>query len=465
MGLFRLFQPVLVLAFYSVQFANGLPEPRQEGSQLKSLPLKIVLPPDIGKPIPRNGVVKKWAAFGDSYASGIGAGVRQSDTGDWTCSRYSEAYPSFLNKDLDGADAKTRKFFNFACSGSVTTVVKDNQVNGFEPDIDIATLSVGGNDIGFFNVVNNCIFQFWITTPCEQQIQITQGIIDSITFHKNLDDVIGAILARAFSPHFRLYMSGYAQFFNSITSQCNGVTWSYWQNRKNKPYLTQAFRQQLNTLTTNLNNAIQQAIDRANIIDQRRPVVFVDINDHFAGHRFCELEVTEPDPNNPNTLFFEWNSNKVTEDHNGPEVTPIVGPVTQASKAGPESQPTQAAKKSEEQDQSPNEPIQNLPGIGEEQDSISALYASWVQKQHDEDTTLLTAMPLPAESGGPQGSFPPHWWFDNLAKAFHPKPSGHRIIEDQILAAYGTNPPPWGGIPIPVPVSIKVPEPMTVGVS
>ena len=65
--------------------------------------------------------VKKWAALGDSYASGLGAGVRGSRDGDVTCSRYTESYPNVANVVLDNSPPADRQFFYTACSGSVST--------------------------------------------------------------------------------------------------------------------------------------------------------------------------------------------------------------------------------------------------------------------------------------------------------------------------------------------------------
>lgn len=65
--------------------------------------------------------VKKWAAMGDSYASGIGAGVRGINNGDTTCSRYTESYPNVMNVVLDGTGPINRQFQDNACSGAVST--------------------------------------------------------------------------------------------------------------------------------------------------------------------------------------------------------------------------------------------------------------------------------------------------------------------------------------------------------
>lgn len=329
--------------------------------------------------------VVNWAAMGDSYASGIGAGVRGDNSGDYVCSRYSEAYPNVMNIVLDGTGPVTREFFYVACSGAQTNNVRDDQAGNFVWDVDIATLSVGGNDIGFFEIINNCIFQFYITESCENQINIAQGKIDSEEFHSNLDGVLSKILGNARASQFRLYMSGYAHFWNVGSTQCDDVTWSYW-NRADPPKLTRDLRNKLNTLTSNLNNAINDAVGRANAADPRQPVVFVDYSPSFNTHRYCEDGVNEPDPNRSDTWFFEWET-------------------TEAAVLAAEEYP---------------------------EGSIERQYAEWIAQQQAEDGSLTPAS---------QGS---HWWVDSLAKVFHPKIDGHNAIKDVILASYAANPPHWG---------------------
>lgn len=110
---------------------------------------------------------------------------------------------------------------------------------------------------------------------------------------------------------------GYAHFWNVDTTQCYDVTWSYW-TRNNPPKLTQDLRRQLNDLTTQLNGAVTDAVDRANANDPRKPVVYVDYSNSFNTHRYCEDGVTEPDPNRADTWFFEWDTTEaytVTESH------------------------------------------------------------------------------------------------------------------------------------------------------
>ncbi|MDQ8046709.1 MAG: GDSL-type esterase/lipase family protein, partial [Patulibacter sp.] len=87
---------------------------------------------------------------GDSYTSGNGTGVFT----DTTCNR------SPLNWGQDYAAALRTKGFtvnvnNVACSGAVVSDL-DAQIKAITPDTDLVALTIGGNDVGFENIVIQC---------------------------------------------------------------------------------------------------------------------------------------------------------------------------------------------------------------------------------------------------------------------------------------------------------------------
>ena len=57
----------------------------------------------------------------------------------------------------------------------------------------------------------------------------------------------------------------------------------------------------MNNLALALNTAIKNTVDD---IDPLYNVHYVDYDSQFEGHRFCDVD--EPDPNNPDTWFFNW---------------------------------------------------------------------------------------------------------------------------------------------------------------
>lgn len=107
------------------------------------------------------GWVKSYAALGDSYAAGIGVGALESASDATECSRYDGGYPRKVQSIVNAEN------FQFvACSGDVSKDVVEKQ--GFklqntdpfrnEKKFDLITVSAGGNDVGFSDVLENCLF-------------------------------------------------------------------------------------------------------------------------------------------------------------------------------------------------------------------------------------------------------------------------------------------------------------------
>ncbi|GAB3457323.1 SGNH/GDSL hydrolase family protein [Actinophytocola sediminis] len=90
----------------------------------------------------------KYVALGDSYASGTGAGSYGDSGG---CKRSANAYAQLW------ANSHAPSAFSFvACSGAVTSDVLANQVSAVTSDTELVTISIGGNDAGFADVMTDC---------------------------------------------------------------------------------------------------------------------------------------------------------------------------------------------------------------------------------------------------------------------------------------------------------------------
>lgn len=92
------------------------------------------------------------AAFGDSYSAGIGAGrffQGSTDNRDNICARMTGSYPVHLQKMFDPEPS-----LDFlSCSGDILDDI-DKQVASLSgKKVDLATLSISGNDFNFANVV------------------------------------------------------------------------------------------------------------------------------------------------------------------------------------------------------------------------------------------------------------------------------------------------------------------------
>lgn len=117
-----------------------------------------------------------------------------------------------------------------------------------------------------------------------------------------IDDLIGNITSAA-PAIAKLMVIGYTAPFNSDTTACNDVSFSFLAGDRNPQYLTQSNRLSANGKITNLNGVLSAAVDRDN--GKGGPqVVFVDYSAAWDGHRFCEEGVSEPAKNHDNTWFY-----------------------------------------------------------------------------------------------------------------------------------------------------------------
>ncbi|KAH0559576.1 hypothetical protein GP486_003914 [Trichoglossum hirsutum] len=245
-------------------------------------------------------VINHWAALGDSYSAGPGAGD-VIDDGSPKCYRCTQSYPSQLNNNT-GMIGAPRTFEFVGCSGARTPDIQQ-QILKVSPDVQIATLTIGGNNVGFFRVLNACIYRFYgaRSGDCQTEINQANTHLASQDFPKEVTDAITTIMTKVPSTGFRLYVTGYAQFFNAATDQCDQASLGFW--RLSQPLLTKALRAQINTAVQALNVALKAIVDTYFKGDPR--VVFIDYDPDMETHRWCEEGTIEPMPNNPNNWIFD----------------------------------------------------------------------------------------------------------------------------------------------------------------
>jgi len=256
----------------------------------RSLTILLVLPSLVSSFNASAVSVRSYAALGDSYAAGDGAGSSRllPDVG---CGRFSRAYPVQIADDV-GLDVYCGTFKNLACGGASTSSVLRTQA----PWIgcaDIVTLTVGGNEVDFFLLLNECVHQWKPFSTCEAELAKARGLVQSTRFIDNFDRLIAGI-TRKLRPGAQLMVTGYAQFFNDITDQCGRISFS-----KTDPsnHLTKELRREFNQMVTMLNDVIKAAA-------AAHGALYVDMDMVFEGHRFCETGVVEPDPLRSDTWFF-----------------------------------------------------------------------------------------------------------------------------------------------------------------
>ncbi|KAF2811078.1 SGNH hydrolase [Mytilinidion resinicola] len=254
------------------------------------------------QPLRQYSWVRSFASIGDSYAAGLGAGNRI----DWSCSRYDHSYPSLLNSNGFLGENPNRTHQYLACSGATSEEVLVKQASALDDDLDVITVSAGGNDVGLSIIMNQCIYQFFMskTDACEDALNETWSKIEN-DLSGNLTALLDVLKPKLNKGHGKIYYTGYARFFATDDEICDNVTWAVWsyESQSAKQFLTLERRKIMNDMVQAVNKKIEEAVHKAG--DQ---VIFVDYDSFVAENkgRFCEAGVIEPDPNRNGLCFYEW---------------------------------------------------------------------------------------------------------------------------------------------------------------
>lgn len=251
-----------------------------------------------------------FVALGDSYSAGIGTGV--NDTED-DCRHGLHAYPMLIQNDIEEHfGPNSTSFQHLSCTGSAIDNLlsgsDSSQIDSFNTTstADFALLSIGGNDLGFFEIMNSCIFRFYsfYSGTCESALKNSEENLASPEFEHRLRIAIMEILDRVQwekRPWFTITVTGYARFFNDETDECDDCSFGVWWRG---PKLKRELRQRMNKMVMSVNGKIRDSIDAINARFTDPRVHFVDYDALFEGHRFCEPNVTEPDYGRNETWFF-----------------------------------------------------------------------------------------------------------------------------------------------------------------
>jgi lysophospholipase L1-like esterase len=147
----------------------------------------------------------EYAALGDSFSSGVGTG---SYTLSDSCKRGVYAYPWLVAQQR----ANTSLTF-VACSGAATGDVLASQIQHLGPTTDLVTITIGGNDIGFADLIYQCTLG-----DCSARLDSTRASLSTF-LPSRLDSVYAAIESNA--PAARVVVLGYPRMFS--TTGCFGT--------------------------------------------------------------------------------------------------------------------------------------------------------------------------------------------------------------------------------------------------
>ena len=199
-----------------------------------------------------------YVALGDSYSSGTGTRAYVDDG--TSCLRSTLAYPSLLAA-RSGYDLNFR-----ACSGAVIADVTSAQLGALSTSTSYVTVSVGGNDAGFADVLTTCAKPWWLGS-CTKAVDRARAYIDDI-LPARLATLYSQIRERA--PNARVIVAGYPQVFGD--EDCNALT-----------FFSGSERSKLNATADLINRRIGE-------VATSRGFSFADPTSRFVGHAVCAGE-------------------------------------------------------------------------------------------------------------------------------------------------------------------------------
>ncbi|MEU9800966.1 SGNH/GDSL hydrolase family protein [Streptomyces sp. NPDC051000] len=208
----------------------------------------------LGAAQPASAAGHRYVALGDSYSSGVGAGNYLSDSGD--CRRSTNAYPHLW------AAANSPSSFSFtACSGATTATVRSSQLGPLTSSTTLVSVTAGGNDVGFADVMQTCVLNSEAT--CVAAVEGAMAKMNN-TLPGSLSALYGDIRSRA--PQARVVVLGYPRFYKLSGSCVAG--------------LSEAERAAINRGSDTLNGVLAKQAASAGF-------TFSSVVDEFTGHEIC----------------------------------------------------------------------------------------------------------------------------------------------------------------------------------
>ena len=216
-----------------------------------------------------------YVALGDSYSSGTGTRDYLPDSG--RCMRGTKAYP-----ELWARSHHVDSFAFDACAGATTDDLIANQLGDLDRNTTLATMTIGGNDVGFAQVIRRCLLNDEAT--CERVVGGGE---------QRARDELPAKLDRAFhdvsrkAPNADVVVLGYPHI-NEL-GECD------------IPGYTEAKRARINKGADLLDGIIAKHARAAGLH-------YVDAREQFSGHAVCSADPWLNGPTLPLSESFHPNA-------------------------------------------------------------------------------------------------------------------------------------------------------------
>jgi lysophospholipase L1-like esterase len=204
-----------------------------------------------------SAAASQYVALGDSYSSGVGTRVFYEESGE--CDRSPDAYGPKIA-------AKRGYTLNFeACSGAKTPEVIEKQLGKLSSSTALVTITIGGNDAGFSNVMLNCALYYF---TCGSAISEANSYIEK-TLPGKLETTYKDIRAKATTAE--VIVLGYPKLFTKEGTTCN------------VNFLTSGNEKKMNESAEKLDAVIKKQAEA-------RGFKFVNPTSAFEAHEVCAKE-------------------------------------------------------------------------------------------------------------------------------------------------------------------------------
>lgn len=254
-----------------------------------------------------------YVALGDSFSSGEGvepfiSGTDEASPSENRCHRSEKAYPKLLDEDpLLNMTAFV------ACSGATTSNITDSgqwgepaQIDALSSTTDIVTITIGGNDIGFGDVLSTCTYlneppESWVLGQdaydeytCLNAMEDVEGKIygttlleDSGTFNQAITDVLQTVEGSV-GEDTKIFIVGYPYLFPTYENIEGSCQWGAYLGAQFTSTRS-ASEDEVNMLrhVTSILNA--QLIDAVEDIDNEN-ITYVDSTTQFENYNLCRWE-------------------------------------------------------------------------------------------------------------------------------------------------------------------------------
>ncbi|MFG2818331.1 SGNH/GDSL hydrolase family protein [Kitasatospora sp. NPDC048365] len=196
----------------------------------------------------------RYAALGDSYSAGVGAGSYTSESG--SCKRSTNSYP-YLWKAAHAPSA----FADTACSGARTGDVLSGQLGVLDSATTLVSITIGGNDAGFASTMQTCVLES--ESSCLSAVAAAKSYATN-TLPGKLDQVYSAIKSKA--PNAHVVVLGYPHLYKVPGSCIFGIS--------------DTKRTAINSAADVLDDVISKRVANAGFTYQ-------DVRSIFTGHEIC----------------------------------------------------------------------------------------------------------------------------------------------------------------------------------